>query len=49
MSANPAPRKILIVDDEAAVADSLHLIFSNRGYEARAAYSAEKAIEVLSE
>jgi CheY-like chemotaxis protein len=49
MSANPAPRKILIVDDEAAVADSLHLIFSNRGYEARAAYSAEQAIEVLSE
>jgi DNA-binding NtrC family response regulator len=49
MSANPAPRKILIVDDEAAVADSLYLIFSNRGYEARAAYSAEQAIEVLSE
>ena len=49
MATNPAPRKILIVDDEAAVADSLHLIFSNRGYEARAVYSAEQAIEVLSE
>ena len=49
MSTNPAPRKILIVDDETAVADSLHLIFANRGYEARAVYSAEEAIEVLSD
>jgi CheY-like chemotaxis protein len=49
MSPNTAPRKILIVDDEAAVADSLRLIFSNRGYEVRAVYSAEQAIEVLAE
>jgi DNA-binding NtrC family response regulator len=49
MSAGAAPRKILIVDDEAAVADSLQLIFSIRGYEVRVAYSAEQAIEVLSE
>lgn len=49
MSPNTAPRKILIVDDEAAVADSLRLIFSSRGYEARAVYSAERAIEVLAE
>jgi len=48
MAVTPAPRKILIVDDEAAVADSLHLIFANRGYEARAVYSAEEAIEVIS-
>jgi DNA-binding NtrC family response regulator len=48
-SPNTAPRKILIVDDEAAVADSLRLIFSNRGYEVRAVYSAEQAIEVLAE
>lgn len=46
---NTAPRKILIVDDEAAVADSLRLIFSNRGYEVRAVYAAEQAIEVLAE
>lgn len=46
---NTAPRKILIVDDEAAVADSLRLIFSNCGYEVRAGYSAEQAIEVLAE
>lgn len=49
MSPNTAPRKILIVDDEAAVANSLKLIFSNRGYEVRAVYSAEQAIEVLAE
>lgn len=47
MSANHAPQRILIVDDEAAVADSLHLILSGRGYEARAVYSAEQAIELL--
>ena len=47
MNSNPAPRKILIVDDETAVADSLQLIFSNRGYEARAVYSAEQAIDTL--
>jgi CheY-like chemotaxis protein len=49
MSPNQAPQKILIVDDEAAVADSLHLIFSGRGYEARAVYSAEQAIEMLAQ
>ena len=49
MSPNHAPQRILIVDDEAAVADSLHLIFSGRGYEARAVYSAEQAIELLAE
>jgi len=47
MPLNPGPRKILIVDDETAIADSLHLIFSNRGYEVRAVYSAEQAIETL--
>jgi DNA-binding NtrC family response regulator len=49
MPVNPAPRKILIVDDETAVADSLNQIFSNRGYEVRAAYSAEQAIETLAQ
>jgi DNA-binding NtrC family response regulator len=44
-----ASRKILIVDDEAAVADSLQLILASRGYEARAVYSAEQAIEVLAQ
>jgi DNA-binding NtrC family response regulator len=41
------PRKILIVDDEKAIADSLAMVLSTRNYEARVAYSAEEAIEIL--
>jgi DNA-binding NtrC family response regulator len=40
-------RKILIVDDEPTIADTLALIFASSGYEARMAYSAEQALEVL--
>lgn len=40
-------RKILIIDDEPSVADTLALIFSTRGYHSRVAYSAETAIEIL--
>ena len=43
------PQQILIVDDEATVADSLQLILSGRGYDVRAVYSAEQAIEVLAD
>ncbi len=39
--------KVLIVDDAQNVADTLALIFSKEGYEARVAYSAEKAIEII--
>ncbi|HEY1984152.1 MAG TPA: response regulator [Terracidiphilus sp.] len=42
-------RKILIVDDEVTIADTLALIFSSSGYEARTSYSAEQALEVLEE
>lgn len=42
-------RKILIVDDERTIADTLALIFSSNGYEARTSYSAEQALEVLEE
>lgn len=40
-------QKILIVDDERSVSETLALIFSARGYEARIAYSAEEAIEIV--
>jgi len=40
-------RKILIIDDEPTIADTLAVIFSSSGYEARAVYSAEQALEVL--
>jgi DNA-binding NtrC family response regulator len=39
--------KVLIVDDERVVADSLALIFQRHGHEARAAYNAEEAVAVL--
>lgn len=42
-------RRILIVDDEAAIADTLALIFKTQHYDARTAYSAERAIEILAE
>ncbi len=40
-------RRILIVDDEANIADTLALIFKMRHYEVRVAYSAESAIEEI--
>ena len=40
-------RKIMIVDDEETIADTLALIFSSNGYDARTAYSAEQALEML--
>ena len=40
-------RRILIVDDEANIADTLALIFKMRRYDVRAAYSAESAIELI--
>ncbi len=42
-------RKIMVVDDEETIADTLALIFSSNGYDARTAYSAEEALELLEE
>jgi CheY-like chemotaxis protein len=42
-------RRILIVDDEAAIADTLALIFQLQRYDVRVAYSAEQAIEMIAE
>jgi DNA-binding NtrC family response regulator len=41
--------KLLIVDDERVIAQSLATIFSGNGYEAKPAYSAEHALEIISE
>jgi len=38
--------RILIVDDESVIADSLALIFHASGFEARAVYSGERAVEL---
>lgn len=47
MSGILGSRKIMIVDDEETIADTLALIFSSNGYDARTAYSAEQALELL--
>lgn len=49
MTRQKTSRRILIVDDEKAIADTLALIFRTQHYEARVAYSAERAIETLAE
>ena len=38
--------RVLVVDDERIIADSLTMILSNSGYDARTAYSGEMAIEM---
>ena len=41
--------RVLIVDDERTIADTLVLIFSANGYETRASYSAEQALEIIAD
>lgn len=38
--------RVLIVDDEKSISDSLGLVFTARGYEVRVAYNAEQALEM---
>ncbi len=49
MSDSQQKKRVLIVDDESVIADSLAIIFSNEGYDARAAYSAEQALQLFAE
>lgn len=49
MSGFKGMRRILIVDDEITIADTMSLIFRAQHYEAQVAYSAERAIEVIAE
>lgn len=42
-------RRILIVDDEVAIAETLALIFKAQLYDVREAHSAEQAIEIIAE
>lgn len=42
-------RRVLIVDDNRSVADTLVVVFSFNGYLARAAYSAEEALVIAPE
>ena len=47
MSDASSNHKVLIVDDEHAISDSLAQIFLLRGYMVKTAYSAEQAIEIV--
>ena len=42
-------KKILVVDDEVIIADTIAKIFAIHGYSSRAVYSAEAAIDLLAE
>lgn len=42
-------KRVLIVDDEKIITDTLVMIFSNEGYDARGVYSAEQALSLMSE
>ncbi|MGB0063598.1 MAG: response regulator [Terracidiphilus sp.] len=46
MSSNTHKRKILVVDDERVIADTLAMILNQSGFDARAVYSGEKALEM---
>ena len=48
MATLPAGQRILVVDDDVRVAETLELIFMARGYKVRKANSAEAAIEIIS-
>jgi CheY-like chemotaxis protein len=41
--------KVLVVDDERVIADSLAMILNQSGFETRAVYSGEKALEAARE
>ena len=47
MSDNDLPKRILIVDDEKNIADTLAMVFNIKGHEAMPAYSAETAVEMI--
>ncbi|MEG9437290.1 response regulator [Edaphobacter sp. HDX4] len=46
MSTTPKPR-VLVADDEQVIANTLAIILNQSGFEARAVFSGEKAVEIL--
>jgi len=46
MSRNSVKPKVLVADDERVIADTLTMILNQSGFEARAVYSGEKALEM---
>lgn len=39
-------RRVLVIDDQPVISDSMAMIFGKRGYATRAVYSGEQALEV---
>jgi len=48
MHENRVKPKVLVADDERVIADTLAMILNQSGFDARAAYSGEKAVEMAS-
>ena len=46
MPENSAKPKVLVADDERVIADTLAMILNKSGFEARAVYSGERALEL---
>ncbi|MDR3773582.1 MAG: response regulator [Terracidiphilus sp.] len=46
MPEKPAQPKVLVADDERVIADTLAMILNQSGFEARAVYSGERALEL---
>ena len=43
----PSKRRVIVLDDEHLIANTLAIILNNAGFEARAAFSGEQALELL--
>jgi CheY-like chemotaxis protein len=43
----PSRRRVIVVDDEQVIANTLAIILNQAGFEARAVFSGEQAIELL--
>ena len=48
MHENRVKPKVLVVDDERVIADTLAMILNQSGFDAKAVYSGEKAVELAS-
>jgi len=48
MHENRVKPKVLVVDDERVIADTLAMILNQSGFDARAVYSGEKAVDLAS-
>jgi CheY-like chemotaxis protein len=46
MAENSVKPKVLVADDESVIADTLSMILNQSGFEARAVYSGERALEL---